>query len=93
MPGAHIPGTAYLPLLDAVQENYPGSLWVGATTDWLSDMPNPVEIGGQITKCKDKAAEAGYSTDVIFFGGHSLGGIVLESYHCQRYCPHRDLVT
>merc|ERR1712106_651237 len=25
-------------------------------------------------------AEAGYSTETIFFGGHSLGGIVLESY-------------
>ena len=80
VPGAKIPGSAYLPLLEAVQEHYPGSLWVGATSEWLSEMPNPIEIGGQVTTCLDKAAEAGYSTETIFFGGHSLGGIVLESY-------------
>jgi predicted esterase len=28
----------------------------------------------------EKAEEAGYSTENIYFGGHSLGGIVLESY-------------
>ena len=80
IPGAKIPGSAYLPLLDAVQEHYPGSLWVGATDGWLAEMPNPVEIGQQINKCLTKAAEAGYSTDTVFFGGHSLGGIVLETY-------------
>jgi len=80
IPGAKIPGEAYLPLLSAVQEHYPGSLWVGATTGWLAGMPNPVEIGGLINKCLDRAAEAGYSTDNVFFGGHSLGGIVLETY-------------
>ena len=79
-PGATIAGAAFLPLLQAVQEYYPGSLWVGATSEWGNEMPNPLEIGGQITKCLDKAAKAGYSTYNIYFGGHSLGGIVLESY-------------
>ena len=80
VPGAKIPGSAYLPLLDAVQEHFPGPLWVGATDGWLAGMPNPVEIGQQIDKCLIKAAEAGYSTDTVFFGGHSLGGIVLQTF-------------
>jgi len=80
IPGATIPGAAYLPLLEAVQEHYPGSLWVGATSEWGNEMPNPIEIGGQIDKCLAKAQEAGYDTETVFFGGHSLGGIVLESH-------------
>ena len=80
IPGATIPGAAYLPLLQAVQEHYPGSLWVGATSEWTNEFPNPLEIGGQISTCLEKAEEAGYSTENIYFGGHSLGGVVLESY-------------
>ena len=80
IPGAKILGNAYLPLLEAVQDNYPGSLWVGATTGWLNDMPNPVEIGSRIDDCLVKASHEGLSTDNVFFGGHSLGGIVLETY-------------
>ena len=80
VPGAKIPGSAYLPLLRAVQEHYPGALWVGATSEWLNDMPNPIEIGGQIKTCLAKAQDLGYATETVFFGGHSLGGIVLESH-------------
>ena len=51
-----------------------------ATSQWTNEFPNPLEIGVKITKCLEKAAEAGYSTENIYFGGHSLGGVVLESY-------------
>jgi len=80
VPGAKIPGEAYLPLLVAIQEHYPGPLWIGATSGWLNEMPNPIEIGGQISNCLSKAKEAGFDTETVFFGGHSLGGIVLESH-------------
>ena len=80
IPGAKLAGSSYIPLLEKVQEHYPGPLWVGATENWLNDMPNPIEIGGQISACMEAAEEQGLSTEFIFFGGHSLGGIVLESY-------------
>merc|ERR1711915_437104 len=80
VPGAKLLGTSYLPLLRSIQEHYPEPLWVGATTEWLGDMPNPIEIGGQINDCISKAEGQGLDTSVLFFGGHSLGGIVLESY-------------
>ncbi|XP_023342042.1 uncharacterized protein LOC111711823 isoform X2 [Eurytemora carolleeae] len=80
VPGATISGEAYLPILRKIQENYPGSLWIGATTAWLNNFPNPIEIGGQINDCLSIAEISGLSTERVFFGGHSLGGIVLESY-------------
>jgi len=80
VPGAKIAGEAYLPLLRVIQEMYPGSLWIAATTTWLNDMPNPIEIGGQINDCLDQAKALGLDTSTVYFGGHSLGGIVLESY-------------
>ena len=39
-----------------------------------------VEISGQINDCLSIAEISGLSTERVFFGGHSLGGIVLESY-------------
>jgi len=80
VPGAKLLGSSYLPLLRSIQEFYPGSLWVGATTEWLGDMPNPIQIGGQIDDCITQAEAQGLDTTKLFFGGHSLGGIVLESY-------------
>jgi len=80
VPGATIPGEAYIPLMEAVQTHYPGSLWIAATTDWTNEMPNPLEIGGQLSGCVDMAAEMGLDTSNVFFAGHSLGGIVLETY-------------
>jgi len=80
VPGAHLPGDSYLPLLRKIQESYPGPLWVGATSDWLGDMPTPIEVTQQISKCLDAASAAGLSTDDVFMAGHSLGGVVLQSY-------------
>ena len=80
MPGATIPGENYLPLMTAVQAHYPGSLWVAATTEWAGEMPNPLEIGGQLEGCRQMAAGMGLNTENVFLAGHSLGGVVLESY-------------
>ena len=80
MPGATIPGERYLPLMEAVQAHYPGGLWVAATTEWPNDSPNPVVIGDQMAECLTAAADTGLNTQNVFFAGHSLGGVVLESW-------------
>ena len=62
VPGAHLGGATYLPLLAAIQVQppaylrsmstmqaaYPGSLWVGATSDWANEMPTPFEVTQQV---------------------------------------------
>ena len=63
-----------------VQYHYPGSLWIGATTEWSGDFPNPLEIGSQISECTDNAERLGLDTSLVFHAGHSLGGVVLESF-------------
>ena len=80
MPGATIPGERYLPLMEAVQAHYPGGLWVAATTEWPNDSPNPIVIGDQMAECLTAASDLGLNTQNVFFAGHSLGGVVLESW-------------
>merc|ERR1712012_1174002 len=72
IPGATIPGDAYLPLMRAVQYHYPGSLWIGATTEWSGDFPNPLEIGSQISECTDNAERLGLDTSLVFHAGHMV---------------------
>jgi len=43
-------------------------------------MPNPIQIANAINACFDDAEQAGYSIYSVFLSGHSLGGVVLESY-------------
>ena len=45
IPGATIPGAAYLPLLQAVQEHYPGSLWVGPQVSGPMSFPTLLKLG------------------------------------------------
>ena len=42
--------------------------------------PTPLEIAEQLAGCGAAAAEAGLDTAHVFYAGHSLGGVVLESY-------------
>ncbi len=53
-------GYSFITLFFAVQ---------AATTEWLGDMPNPLEIGGQIEGCLLLAQEAGLREDAL---GNSL---------------------
>merc|ERR1711962_351925 len=80
VPGAHLPGESYLPLLREIQASYPGPLWIGSTAEWLGDMPTPIEVTQQIGSCLDAARSSGLSTDDVFMAGHSVGGVVLQSY-------------
>ena len=36
------------------QASYPGPLWVGATSDWLGDMPTPIEVTQQVLNRESK---------------------------------------
>ena len=55
VPGAKIEGQAYKPLTTALQNAFPGKLWVGLTEDWSGDMPNPIQIGHAIDACFEDA--------------------------------------
>jgi len=80
IPGANYPGELYIPLGEAIQMALPhAKLWVGITEGWLIDTPNPIEIAGAISDCKQKVAEASLSGPV-YLAGHSLGGVMLEQY-------------
>merc|ERR1712170_146678 len=59
---------------------FPGKLWVGLTEGWFGDFPNPLEVDGGIRDCIKKAQELGLGTQKVFEAGHSLGGIVLETW-------------
>merc|ERR1712004_887095 len=39
VPGAHLPGESYMPLLREIQASYPGPLWIGSTAEWLGTCP------------------------------------------------------
>ena len=75
--------------MEAVQAHYPGGLWVAATTEWPNDSPNPIAIGDQMSECLAAAANMSLNTENVFFAGHSLGGVVLESW--VRTGSHAEL--
>lgn len=82
IPGADIGGLAYKPLVAEIQRQFPsGRVWAGLTDDWyIGGLPNPLQIKQAINLCYHNATSHGYSTDNIILAGHSLGGIVAESY-------------
>ena len=59
----------------------PGRVWAGLTDDWyIGGLPNPLQIKEAINDCYENATSHGYHKDNIYIAGHSLGGIVVESY-------------
>merc|ERR1712168_1483262 len=80
IPGAQIAGEKYEDLAVEIQRQLPGAkLWVGLTKGWLGSFPNPVEISGALNDCVSQASSEGLSGPV-FMAGHSLGGVMLETY-------------
>jgi len=80
VPGAQIKGEMYGPLSLKIQSMFPGKLWVGLTEGWFGNFPNPLEVDGGIRDCFSKAQELGLGTNKVYEAGHSLGGIVLETW-------------
>ena len=81
IPGAQIPGERYLPLAQKIQAQLAdrAKVWVGVTKSFLGNFPNPLEISGAINDCLSQASAVGYGGPV-YMAGHSLGGIMLETY-------------
>ena len=76
-----IPGQQYGPLVAEIQKQLPGvRLWTGVTSGWLGNFPNPIEIAGAVDDCVSKAQEQGLHTTNVYMAGHSLGGIMLETW-------------
>ena len=90
IPGAQIPGERYLPLAQRIQTQLAdkAKVWVGVTKSFLGNFPNPLEISGAINDCLSQASAEGYGGPV-YMAGHSLGGIMLETYIkvTQSYKP------
>ena len=89
IPGAQIPGERYLPLAQQIQAQLAdrAKVWLGVTKSFLGNFPNPLEISGAINDCLSQAAAGGLGGPV-YMAGHSLGGIMLETYikvtgHCS----------
>ena len=55
VPGDTLVGETYRPLSMALQTRFPGRLWVGLTTGYLGDAPNPLQAESAIQQCFDAA--------------------------------------
>ena len=88
IPGAQIPGERYSPLAQQIQAQLAdkAKVWVGVTKSFLGNFPNPLEISGAINDCLSQAAAGGLGGPV-YMAGHSLGGIMLETYIKVTYSP------
>lgn len=56
IPGAYLQGETYEPVLTAILDAYPGSAWGGLTTNWLGDLPSPVQSPGAVQACLNKVS-------------------------------------
>ncbi|XP_063959811.1 uncharacterized protein LOC129267048 isoform X2 [Lytechinus pictus] len=81
IPGAEIRGEAYLSLTDRIQRQSPLRLWVALTTDYLENRPFFPEISLKINNSIVDLVRSGMPANTpMFFAGHSLGGVFLQSY-------------
>jgi hypothetical protein len=82
--GADCEPAAYEPLMKEFQaqagSGRHGSSVFVAIPHFMGDTPNPVVLNGDIKTALKDLAEAGYSGDKVFIGGHSLGGVFAQSW-------------
>lgn len=80
--GAEIPAINYQKYALKLQEKFDGSLWVGIT-EFPFDLPQPVSVKTVLNSLFQafKSEGLNYNKNTnFFFGGHSLGGIVIQNY-------------
>jgi hypothetical protein len=80
--GASIPAKHYNLYARQLQEKFNGALWV-VLTEFLLDTPEPLQIGSVMDSAFKSLKDAGFAytqTSPFFFGGHSLGGIMVQNY-------------
>jgi len=54
-------------------------MYVGVA-DFVFDVPDPVEMDGQIKPFVTKTADLGYNGENLFIAGHGLGGVISQQY-------------
>ncbi|XP_033635012.1 uncharacterized protein LOC117296280 [Asterias rubens] len=81
IPGAEISGGRYKPLAEAIQASSPLQLWIGITSGYRRDTPNPLELTTAIDLALSDLRAAGMGIFVpVFMAGHSLGGVFGQDY-------------
>ncbi|XP_047500222.1 uncharacterized protein LOC125046485 [Penaeus chinensis] len=78
IPGAFINGEFYQPLGEAIQAASSLKLWVALVRPFLFDLPNPSDLIPDLDNTLQTMRDLGMTTDQIFLGGHSLGGVILQ---------------
>ncbi|KAK3101062.1 hypothetical protein FSP39_000675 [Pinctada imbricata] len=73
-PGASIKGSAYVPLVQTLQNVSPLKLWVVIMDNFLIGAVNPAQLPQAINMAIKSLRQAGFKSDNIFLAGHSLGG-------------------
>lgn len=84
--GASVPVVDYVPLMQQLQATFPNPLWVGIPSYSLN-IVNPLNIAGGISRVISEMRQAGmdFNNTAMFYGGHSLGGPMLENYLNKTY--------
>jgi hypothetical protein len=80
--GASIPANNYQLYAKQIQAKFNGSLWV-ALTSFPGDIPEPLLINQIMNSAFDSLRQSGLNFNKqtpFFFGGHSLGGIMVQNY-------------
>lgn len=70
---------SYLPLVQAIQETSNYSLWVGIPQMPL-DIPEEYFIEFELPRLIGRMQEQGFTSEIIFYGGHSAGGDLIQDY-------------
>jgi len=85
--GASIPAKNYLKYALDLQAKFNGSLWIGLA-EFPMDTPEPLLIKIIMSSIFNELKKEGfnYNKDTPFyFGGHSLGGIIVQDYLFENY--------
>lgn len=80
--GAFIPARNYQTFFQALQEKYERNLWI-ALVEFPFDMPEPLLMENEIKDAFSALEKANMNVTEqtpFFFGGHSLGGIMIQDY-------------
>ncbi|CAF1104945.1 unnamed protein product [Brachionus calyciflorus] len=85
--GAEIPAINYKKFALELQRKFNGSLWV-VLTEFPLNTPEPVLVNNVMSSAYDLLKKNGFDFDKktpFFFGGHSLGGIIVQDYLIKNF--------
>jgi hypothetical protein len=82
--GSGISNDAYVPLGQAIQEVSNLQLWIGIPS-FKNNTPNPLTMDLNIDATLAAMKRQGMRAKYYFYGGHSLGGAVLQNWVNKTY--------